>query len=179
MATAVAAGAVALVIDANERAHAGGRLTPNAIKAILEYTSFDVAGADPLTQGAGALNPAGAIVLARAIDSTATVGEAWIDRPVVRSTTIGGETLPWSQHLVWGDRVVSGDLLDHYAEAWRQSVVWGDGLVWGDAIVWGNALVWGNAIVWGNTLVWSEAIVWGNTMMDYDSRTWANLAPNP
>ena len=51
------------------RPHPGrARLTPNTVKALLEFTSFDVTGADALTQGAGALNAAGAIALGRRID---------------------------------------------------------------------------------------------------------------
>src|SRR5262249_7602140 len=64
MATAVTSGVVALVIEANRQAvlqtgHAG-HLTPNAIKAVLEYTAYVLPNTDVLTQGAGAINPLGA-----------------------------------------------------------------------------------------------------------------------
>ena len=38
-----------------------GQLTPNAVKAILEYTAVPLPGDDVLSQGAGSLNPAGAL----------------------------------------------------------------------------------------------------------------------
>src|SRR6185503_715587 len=78
MATAVTSGTVALVLDANTRARwSTARLTPNTIKAVLEFTSFDVSGTDALTQGAGALNAAGAIALGRRIDPSAAPGAQW------------------------------------------------------------------------------------------------------
>ena len=79
MATAVASGAVALVLDANERGRDAGRarLTPNTVKALLEFTSFNVTGTDALTQGAGALDAAGAIELGRRIDPAAAPGTQW------------------------------------------------------------------------------------------------------
>lgn len=180
MATAVASGAVALVLDANERGHAGRtQLTPNAVKAILEFTSFTLNGADELTQGAGALNAAGAIELARHIDASKPVGASWIEGSVTPSTRIGGEELPWSQHIIWGDRVASGDSVYTNAPAWSQTIVWGDTLVWGDTIVWGDTLIWSDTIVWGDTLIWADTIVWGDTAYNAQSNTWANLANVP
>jgi serine protease AprX len=180
MATAVASGAAALVLDANERGHAGrARLTPNAVKAILEFTSFAVNGADELTQGAGALNAAGAIELARHIDPSAPAGAAWLDGHVTPSTRIGADVLPWSQRIIWGDRVAMGDILAANAPAWSQAIIWGDALVWGESLVWGDALVWGEAIVWGDTIIWADAIVWGDTAYNADTNTWANLANVP
>src|SRR4029077_9028687 len=59
MAAPVVAGTVALMIQANPN------LTPNAVKAILQYTAQQYPGYDGLTQGAGFLNVVGAIRLAR------------------------------------------------------------------------------------------------------------------
>ena len=114
MATAVASGTVALVLDANERGRGRGRvrLTPNTVKAVLEFTSFDVTGADALTQGAGALNAAGAIELGRRIDPSAAPGAQWVaERAGSPSTQIGGDLLPWTQRFVWGDRYAFGDAI--------------------------------------------------------------------
>ena len=55
----VVAGTVALMLQANPS------LTPNAIKAILQYTAEAHAEYDVMTQGAGFLNARGAIELAR------------------------------------------------------------------------------------------------------------------
>jgi serine protease AprX len=127
MATAVTAGTVALVLDANERSHTSSvRLTPNTVKALLEFTSFDVTGADALTQGAGALNAAGAIELGRRIDPAAAPGTQWVASVPYPSTRIGSDQLPWTQRFVWGDRYAFGDSVYANRPAWAQAIVWGD-----------------------------------------------------
>ena len=85
MAAAVVSGVAALVIEANRAALPTTRpaLTPNTMKAILQYTAFtlhdeqDVAY-DMLTQGAGGLNADGALALASAIDTSLTGGNWFI-----------------------------------------------------------------------------------------------------
>ncbi|HEY0003215.1 MAG TPA: S8 family peptidase, partial [Pyrinomonadaceae bacterium] len=59
MATPVAAGAAALLLQANPS------LTPNLIKAILMYTAQPLAGFNMFEQGAGQINIEGAVRLAR------------------------------------------------------------------------------------------------------------------
>ncbi len=59
MAAPVVAGAVALMLEANPA------LTPNAVKAILQYTAQADANESALAQGAGLLNARGALRLAR------------------------------------------------------------------------------------------------------------------
>src|SRR5438552_12220317 len=58
MATPVVAGAAALILQTNPN------LTPNLVKAILEYTADPLAGFNTLEQGAGLLNVEGAVRLA-------------------------------------------------------------------------------------------------------------------
>src|SRR5262249_34177341 len=58
MSAAVTSGVVALMIEAS-RSTSGAALAPDAVKAILEYTSLPLNGPDPLTQGHGAINPSG------------------------------------------------------------------------------------------------------------------------
>src|SRR5262249_14198584 len=58
MAAPVVSGTVALMLQANPS------LTPNAIKAILQYTAQQYPGYNALTQGAGFLNAVGAVRLA-------------------------------------------------------------------------------------------------------------------
>src|SRR4030095_6248787 len=59
MAAPVVSGTIALMLEANPA------LTPNAVKALLQYTSQSQDGINPLTQGAGFLNSLGAVRLAR------------------------------------------------------------------------------------------------------------------
>src|SRR5262249_21160044 len=84
MATPVVSGTIALM------SHANPSLTPNAIKAILQYTSQPYVGYDPLTEGAGFLNAKGAVELAAYL--AAPAGVPYPDT--------GG----WSERIIWGNQ---------------------------------------------------------------------------
>jgi serine protease AprX len=196
MAAGVASGVVALMIDANrEDEGATSRLTPNTVKAILQFTAIPVVDEDPATpaiieQGAGSINAAGAIALATAIDPAIPTGQPWLETGVEMFTTIAGETFQWGHHLVWGDNIVWGDSALNHLEAFGDNIVWGDNdnIVWGDNdnIVWGDSVsfevnhlletvgAWGDNIVWGDddNIVWGDDdnIVWG----DNDNMVWGD-----
>ena len=76
MAAPVVTGTIALMLQANPA------LTPNAVKAILQYTAEVYPGYDPLTQGAGFLNAAGAVELSRSF-SDRTTSVVRVRTPVV------------------------------------------------------------------------------------------------
>ena len=196
MAAGVASGVVALVLQANPG------LTPNTVKAVLEYSSIPVLDDsgrpfDPLAQGAGQIEVAGAVALARVINPQAPVGSPWLSSSVLPSTVIGDRKYAWSQSILWGRRRVAGaQLLSEQRPAWGLGIVWGEGLgSEDDNIVWGNAfhdddnIVWGNLfdddnIVWGNqfaeddNIVWGNNVVWGNGLIgmsfDDDNIVWGN-----
>jgi serine protease AprX len=182
MAAPVVSGTVALMIQANPN------LTPNMVKAILQFTAQVYNGYNYLTQGAGFLNTLGAVRLARYF----AVGDKGDRYPNMKT---------WSQHIIWGNRRVSGGVLTPGGTAWGNNVVWGDvitpaglNVVWGencagdcDNVVWGNNVVWGESsgddnVVWGNTdddnVVWGNGdgdnVVWGNG--DEDNVVWGNSA---
>ena len=183
MSTPVVAGTVALMLEANPN------LTPNLVKAILQFTAQVYRGYDYLTQGAGFLNTLGAVRLSRYF-ATAHKGDAYPNMTA------------WSRHIFWGSRRVSGGVLAPGGNAWGANIVWGDAytaagknIVWGencyhgdcDSVVWGNNIVWGNYsatdnIVWGNTdgdnIVWGNIdannVVWGNNATD--NIVWGNVA---
>ena len=153
MAAGVASGVVALVLQANSN------LTPNAVKAILEYTSipvFDDDGTrfDALAQGAGQIEVSGSVALARAINPNAPVGTPWLSTSLTPTTTIGGQPYAWSQSIIWGARRVAGEnLLSEQRPGWALNIVWGEGLgSEDDNIVWGNRFDDDDNIVWGNCL---------------------------
>lgn len=196
MAAAVTSGVAALVLEAHNQNgfHHQRAVTPNLVKGILEYTAIRLAGADYLTQGAGGLNAAGAIALSRAIDTSRPAGAAWLGS-VEPLSTIGGATYFWSAHVIYGDRVLSGRVLDSNNIVWSSTVVWGtsdaegDNVVWGtssiedDNIVWGTNVVWGSNIVWstrvigqrldGTNIVWGAQIVWG--ALELDNIVWGTM----
>ena len=185
MAAPIVSGTVALMLQANPK------LTPNGVKAILQYTAQQYAGYDALTEGAGFLNTVGAIRLARFYAAA---------KPHQKPPT---ETM-WSKQIIWGSHRLTGGTLDPSANAFRVNTTWGaartsndDNIVWGtsaasDNIVWGTSgdednIVWGTAaadnIVWGtdcggadcDNIVWGTAdednIVWG-TATDSDNIVW-------
>jgi hypothetical protein len=193
MAAPVVSGTIALMLQANPN------LTPNLLKAILQYTAQPYPGYSPLRQGAGFLNTLGAVQLARFYASGQSISKTPVNSK-------------WGHAIIWGNHRLSHGLIKPTANAWANSVVWGaaktlgsdgDNIVWGtasdgDNIVWGTAadgdnIVWGTAadgdnIVWGtdcggadcDKVVWGTAadgdnIVWG-TASDGDNIVWGTAA---
>jgi len=188
MASPVVSGTIALMLQANPS------LTPNLVKAILQFTAESHDEYDGLTQGAGFLNARGAVELARSLATGSNMLPA-----------VPADPTPWSGHVIWGNRLVGGGRIVTAANAWRTDVMWGsekapDGGVialgtqcadeastgdcanvaaWSadssdDNVVWGaecggldcRGLVWGTAST-GE----SENIVWG-TSAETDNIVW-------
>jgi serine protease AprX len=176
MAAPVVSGTVALMLQANPS------LTPNAVKAILEYTARFDAAYNALTEGAGFLNSYGAVQLARYFRSHPT-GSRY-----PTSTT-------WSKQFIWGNQRLKGGVLMPTANAWALNIVWGtaftaggDNIVWGtscgydstcDNIVWGTDVglsATGDNIVWGTLAgLDGDNIVWG-TARDGDNIVWGTVS---
>src|SRR6185436_18709265 len=181
MAAPVVAGSVALMLQANPK------LTPNLVKAILQYTAQSYPGYSSLRQGAGFLNTLGAVRLAQYYVAPKTG-----DKVPVQSV--------WSRQILWGSHRLTGGIMKPSANAWATTVVWcsaktlattGDNIVWGsmalngDNIVWGSStsgdnIVWGTSyngdnIVWGSAMV-GDNIVWGSDCggADCDNTVWGS-----
>ena len=175
MAAPVVTGTVALMFQANPN------LTPNLVKAILQYTAQQYQGYNALRQGAGFLNTLGAVRLSKFYKDNRA-----------------GDRMPtqrvWSQQILWGNHRITGGYLNPKGSAWSQSTIWGaahglsddDNIVWGtecgdgcDNIVWGTNDANGDNIVWGtdgdDNIVWGtegdDNIVWG-TSLDGDNIVW-------
>ncbi len=145
MAAPVVTGTVALMLQANPA------LTPNLVKAILQYTAEHRAKYDDLTQGAGFLNARGAVQLAKHLGGDRTALSASKD------------PTPWNAHINWGNHRIGGGMLKPDANAWRTDVTWGaDSTIEGDHIVWGTIPAGRDAanIVWGS-IDEEDNIVWG------------------
>jgi serine protease AprX len=170
MSAPVVAGTVALMLEANPK------LTPNAVKAILQYTAQVKSTTSYLEQGAGMLNARGAVRLAKFFAAPAngigTMGD-----------TLQGEYTPWARHIIWGNYRLTGGMPLPGSNAWNTNVRWGalappngGRLVWGarldDNIVWSTTS--DDNIVWSTTaddnIVWSttgdDNIVWSTTADD-------------
>ena len=190
MATAVASGVVATVLEANGRhaatmthkrlgALAISPLSSGAVKALLQFTAFPVRDDngelyDELTQGAGGINAGGAITLAARIDGSIAPPDYWLTGPSIGafgSTLIGRQSYTWRQSILWDDNIVWGSgLVTHNQSVWNDNIVWGsdDNIVWGstsgdDNIVWGSAD--DDNIVWGSVAEWADNIVWGSGLI--------------
>ncbi len=173
MSAPVVTGTVALMFQANPA------LTPNLVKAILQYTAEHKTRYNDLTQGAGFLNARGAVQVAKMFASSG-------------SSPAGGtvsDPTPWNKHINWGNHRIGGGVLRPDANAWRLDVTWGAASTdEGDTIVWGTVcsssdcgtlirgtlseednIVWGTScaskscdeVVWGPST--EDNIVWGTT----------------
>ncbi len=166
MAAPMVTGVVARMLEANPG------LTPNAVKAILQYTASVHPAWDYLSQGAGFVDGDGAVTLARFYGS-ARPGDA----------LQFGST--WSRHILWGNYRVTGGVLQPWGSAWSSNIIWGstkDNIIWGsgcasrdcDNIIWGSGkdnIIWGSGkdnIIWGSgkdNIIWGSGkdnIIWGS-----------------
>jgi hypothetical protein len=169
MAAAVASGVTALVIEANRAAHPGSYLSPNAVKAILQYSALPVDDAngddvEVLAQGTGEINVRGASDLAASLDLRFK-NVRWTNARLNPSTLIGGEVEEWSQAVVWGARLISNPDLDFVRAALLgENIVWGTLALNGENIVWGT-LATAENVVWGTDASWAANLVWGNAAL--------------
>ena len=83
MAAPVVAGTVALMLQANPD------LTPNLVKAILQFTSQEYPGYDALTQGAGFLNARGAVQLAEYFSNSSQGQRLSVDARMEQADLLG------------------------------------------------------------------------------------------
>src|SRR5215213_7351211 len=117
MSAPVVTGTVALMLEAN------GALTPNAVKAILQYTARPFANYDYLTEGTGLLNAKGAVDLARFLAGSLT------DYP---------SGTGWGAQLIWGNQLIGGGRIMPGTNAWSADATWGAALTArGQNIEWG------------------------------------------
>ena len=163
------AGAAALMLEANHD------LTANAVKLGLQFTARVLPDTDALTQGAGALNVAGAVRLARLININAAAEENWLRSRLMPFGNLdgSGRLVRWGKRIIYGDRYIGSGAASVHLHRWDDNVVWGfdtlaDNIVWGDSedVVWDrDNVVWGNLdadnIVWGENIVWGDNVVWG------------------
>ena len=130
MATPVAAGAAALLLQANPR------LTPNLVKMLLMYTAQPLSGFNMLEQGAGQLNVEGAVRLAKLVRSDLSpltpLGSQMLttSAPPAPYDEIAGGHVNWSQGIILNRTYATGfDLIKSYQK------VYGAGALLGDAVV--------------------------------------------
>jgi serine protease AprX len=146
MATPVVAGTVALMLEANPK------LTPNAVKAILQFTAESHQAENVLSQGAGFLNAKGAVRLASSSPRRKTAS-------VTCATPSTDERINWARHIVWGNYLIKGGVPLPGSNAWATNQTWGAVKTQtGQPVVWGARQDDSN-IVWSvnddGNIVWS------------------------
>ena len=186
MAAPVVAGTVALMLQANPA------LTPNLVKAVLQYTSQVYPRYNALTEGAGFLNTEGSGHAGALLQDGA---------PRLPVSDLGGV----EPEIIWGNHRVSKGVLKPNAPAWKLGVRWGaakgitgQNIVWGtycddacDNVVWGthdsdDNVVWGTASDNDDNIVWGtyaddggDNIVWGTAADDETTSCGARTATAP
>jgi serine protease AprX len=157
MAAPTVSGTVALMLQANPN------LTPNMVKAILQYTAEFRKGYSPLEQGAGFLNSLGAVRLAK-FYATAKYGSQ------------APTSSRWSKAIYWGNHRISGGIMMPSSSAWNPNVQWGAlKTSGGSRITWGTDDIYDN-IIWGTSGA-SDNIVWGTNWTD-DNIVWGTACGN-
>ena len=127
MSAPVVSGAAALLLEANPN------LTPNMVKMLLMYTAQPLAGFNTLDQGAGQLNIAGAVTLAKLVRNPLfgfSFGSSLLSCSAPSpQTTISNQSFPWSQGLILNRTTISGkDLINKYQVSYGKGYLLGDGI---------------------------------------------------
>ena len=182
MAAPVVAGTVALMLQANPG------LTPNAVKAILQYTAESRPALDALTQGAGFLNARGAVDLAlRFGGGTATPAIALespsptvepepvfdiMPTPITAAGTIddGSSELTVEQTdlvaLDGTELIVASSPTDE--TRWSRHIIWGNHRLTG-GVVQPGANAWNIDVTWGAARTDTGAFVAWGTLCDVET----------
>ena len=129
MATPVVAGTVALVLQRNPQ------LTPNLVKALLEYTSQPLAGFNNLEQGAGLLNIEGAVRMAGIIRQDIAVlqlGDSLLvpNHQTMETSFIAGQSFAWGGGIIQRWNFITGpNLMQQYQLIYGTGVILTDGVI--------------------------------------------------
>jgi serine protease AprX len=128
VATPVVAGAAALILERNPS------LTPNLVKAVLEYTAQPLVGFNTFEQGAGEVNIEGAVRLAGSIRTdllNLSIGAPLlVGMTPLPMTTIAGASFLWGRGIIQKWNFIYGStLVSRYQGIYGVGVVLVDGVV--------------------------------------------------
>ena len=123
------------------------------------------------------------------------VGNWWLGAGLEQSTKIGESPTAWSQSVIWGDKVLGGDLVYRNLLIWSRQIVWGTKLAGsrvaklvkasveasGISRAHASDLVWGpNTTVRASEIVWRGNAIWGandNIIWGTDHVVWVTQLP--
>jgi subtilisin family serine protease len=165
MATPAVAGAAALVLQRNPA------LTPNLVKAVLEYAAQPLAGFSTYEQGAGELNVEGAVRLAGLIRqdlSGLSLGATLLAGAApTQSTTIGRATFLWGAGLVQKWNFIHGtDLILKYQGIYGTSTLLTDGvLISNGSLLANGTLLTEGALISDGALIADGTVLASGTLL--------------
>jgi serine protease AprX len=157
VASPVVAGAAALILQRNPQ------LTPNLVKAVLEYTADPLAGFNTYQQGAGLLNIEGAVRLAGLIRtdlSACTLGSPLLCSTCAaptQATTIAGATFQWGGGIIekWNFLYGSG-LITQYQGIYGNGVLLTDGVLLSSGALLADGTLLTNGTLMSNGALFSD-----------------------
>jgi serine protease AprX len=158
MATPIVAGSAALLFQVN------AKLTPNMIKALLMYTAQQLRGFNAFEQGAGQLNLAGAITLAKIVrtdlsNATPVGTYVFTKNPPSPYTTIAGYTFAWSRGVIVGQTFVTGDGLALYQRIYNLGTLMGDGITISEGVVLADRTIWSVGVMMSDAILTSNGVM--------------------
>ncbi|HEX3560829.1 MAG TPA: S8 family serine peptidase [Pyrinomonadaceae bacterium] len=155
MATPIVAGSAALMLQTNPK------LTPNMVKALLMYTAQQLRGFNAFEQGAGELNIAGAITLAKFVrtdltNNTPLGTPVFTKMPPPPYTTIAGYTFQWSCGIITGQTFATGAGLAFYQKSYALGTLMGDGITISEGVLMADHTVWTSGVLLGDNILTSN-----------------------
>ncbi|MBD0373278.1 MAG: S8 family serine peptidase [Pyrinomonadaceae bacterium] len=168
MATPVAAGAAALLLQVNPK------LTPNMIKAILMYTAQPLANYNMFEQGAGEINIEGAVRLAKAFRTDLTASTV-VGSPLLSTTqtptpqttlsylnslgTTSYTSFQWSQGIIADKTYATGtNLITKYQGVYGTGVLLSDGVLFTDGVLISDGVMFSDGVLFGDNILTSNGI---------------------
>src|SRR5712691_5457973 len=160
MATPVAAGAAALMLETNPT------LTPNMVKALLMYAAQPLPGFNMFEQGAGQINIEGAVRLATLLRTDLSAGTPLGD-PLLRTselpvaqTTIADYTFNWSRGIVCNYTYATGpNLITKYQRIYGLGSLLGDGVISGDGVITGDTTMISDGVITGDQIMTINGVI--------------------
>jgi len=72
------------------------------------HAAAPIAAGAATATGVVALNGAGAMALAKALDPAMPVSRVWLATAATKRSTFGGTELPWTRRIIWGTTPLHG-----------------------------------------------------------------------
>ena len=163
MATPVAAGAAALMLQANPN------LTPNVVKVLMMYSAQPLAGFNMFEQGTGQLNIAGAVQLARLVrtdlSTLRNLGSPLlvVGVPPAPQTTIANYTFTWSRGIILSYTYATGSvLITKYQLVYSPGNILDSGIVTGDGVLLLDRSFFSDGVITGDHILTSYGVITGD-----------------